>query len=379
MRAAFEDTAYPMSMEVVAEEARVLGFALRNPPPGRQQVRDIKADGFVAEFGIQTGDWLTAVNGMELEHMAADVFFTHLHRRPVRLFFERQGDLKHTKELHVVALTLRLGCSLRNSIVDGVEPGRFADLQGIRVGDQLVEINGQLVRTLASSTCLSQLLNERPLHLLFQTAGLERPRQQQQQQHGLQQMRQQQQEQNLEATQPPELQSQQSVFRNLLAQESDGSLGFALSLGDFPLLSVLRVTPNSLAANQGIDVGDRLVRINDVEVEFLEDLDFREAMSIRPLRLQFLPASETVGFANADEPVLGIDGVEQCVADANESGDGQMEACILCCIAPKNTLLAPCGHVSTCFKCAEKLQVLSTRECPICRSHIQAVYRVYNS
>jgi len=275
--------------------------------------------------------------------------------------------LEHTKEVHAGASTLRLGVSLRNSIVSSVEPGSFADLQGIGAGDRLVEINGKMVRTFARSKCLTQLLNERPLHLLFQKAGLERP-QQQQQQHGLPQ---QQQQQNLEALQPPTLQSEPSVFRNLLAQDSDGSLGFALSFQDFPLLPVLKVAPNSLAARQGIDLGDRLVRINDVEVQFLEEVEFREAMSTRPLHLQFLPASETVG--------SGIDRVEQHGADAHESDDSQMEACILCCVAPKNTLLAPCGHVSTCFKCAEKLQALCTRECPICRSHIQAIYRVYNS
>lgn len=46
--------------------------------------------------------------------------------------------------------------------------------------------------------------------------------------------------------------------------------------------------------------------------------------------------------------------------------------CIICCTDERNVALDPCGHVITCAKCA-----LSSNKCPMCRSIVHRVLRVY--
>lgn len=54
------------------------------------------------------------------------------------------------------------------------------------------------------------------------------------------------------------------------------------------------------------------------------------------------------------------------------------DVCCVCANAPKNAVLAPCGHKAFCFPCAKLLQSHG-RNCPICRSDIESVVRVYES
>lgn len=48
--------------------------------------------------------------------------------------------------------------------------------------------------------------------------------------------------------------------------------------------------------------------------------------------------------------------------------------CVVCCDAPRTTVLTPCGHVASCKKCsALLLKTGKTKGCPICRRPIDAV------
>eukprot|EP00921_Rhytidocystis_pertsovi_P011256 GHVQ01018175.1.p1 GENE.GHVQ01018175.1~~GHVQ01018175.1.p1 ORF type:complete len:123 (-),score=22.97 GHVQ01018175.1:693-1028(-) len=50
----------------------------------------------------------------------------------------------------------------------------------------------------------------------------------------------------------------------------------------------------------------------------------------------------------------------------SESREISSTCCCICFDRAKDTLLAPCGHVATCFVCATNLME-SKYDCPICR------------
>jgi len=46
--------------------------------------------------------------------------------------------------------------------------------------------------------------------------------------------------------------------------------------------------------------------------------------------------------------------------------------CIVCCECKREVTLVPCGHVCLCYVCANKVQ-----ECPICKTKIERILKVY--
>ncbi|CAD7947074.1 unnamed protein product [Amoebophrya sp. A25] len=71
------------------------------------------------------------------------------------------------------------------------------------------------------------------------------------------------------------------------------------------------------------------------------------------------------------------DGTNTSGANDDKNAENNKE-CILCYNAPKDTLLAPCGHVCACIDCAEEL-LTKKHNCPICRGYINDIFRVYDS
>ena len=54
------------------------------------------------------------------------------------------------------------------------------------------------------------------------------------------------------------------------------------------------------------------------------------------------------------------------------------DPCVICMDAPKNGLFAPCGHRCACISCCEQIQQ-GDGICPICRSPIASVVRVFDA
>lgn len=52
------------------------------------------------------------------------------------------------------------------------------------------------------------------------------------------------------------------------------------------------------------------------------------------------------------------------------------DECVICFDGPKDTLLAPCGHVCCCISCANTL-LEANENCPVCRSFIENAYKVF--
>jgi hypothetical protein len=51
--------------------------------------------------------------------------------------------------------------------------------------------------------------------------------------------------------------------------------------------------------------------------------------------------------------------------------------CVLCMDAPKDHMIAPCGHQCVCEACAEKLKNARSALCPFCRTPISATFKVF--
>ena len=52
------------------------------------------------------------------------------------------------------------------------------------------------------------------------------------------------------------------------------------------------------------------------------------------------------------------------------------EECAVCLLHRKDAVLAPCGHMCACFRCATRLR-RQRSTCPICRAPIASVVKVY--
>jgi hypothetical protein len=58
----------------------------------------------------------------------------------------------------------------------------------------------------------------------------------------------------------------------------------------------------------------------------------------------------------------------------NEASHGR--SCVVCLDAPQETIFLECGHACCCTTCA---QILLRQPCPVCRTRIARVVRVYHS
>jgi hypothetical protein len=59
-------------------------------------------------------------------------------------------------------------------------------------------------------------------------------------------------------------------------------------------------------------------------------------------------------------------------ATAAAASAEQESRCCVCCDAPKEAFLQPCGHVAMCLACAGKVQ-----DCPVCRKAIESVLKAF--
>lgn len=48
--------------------------------------------------------------------------------------------------------------------------------------------------------------------------------------------------------------------------------------------------------------------------------------------------------------------------------------CIICCESDRDALYMPCKHNTACLKCSKSL-----KDCPICRTKIEDIIRIYKN
>ena len=64
-------------------------------------------------------------------------------------------------------------------------------------------------------------------------------------------------------------------------------------------------------------------------------------------------------------------------AEATDTSRGSSSSgpeCVVCMQKPHEAVIDPCGHISMCIRCAERVDT-----CPICRGSIDKVLRVFVS
>ena len=66
---------------------------------------------------------------------------------------------------------------------------------------------------------------------------------------------------------------------------------------------------------------------------------------------------------------------QQCKSDDNPREQNvHRHVCVICLDSEVNSVLIPCGHVSSCMNCVHSLH-----SCPICRTPVQSFQKVYLS
>jgi len=68
---------------------------------------------------------------------------------------------------------------------------------------------------------------------------------------------------------------------------------------------------------------------------------------------------------------------QQVKAGTAEAKDEE-SACGVCLERPRDSLVAPCGHIAMCHACATSIHKSRNPECPFCRARIIAVYKTYH-
>lgn len=61
---------------------------------------------------------------------------------------------------------------------------------------------------------------------------------------------------------------------------------------------------------------------------------------------------------------------------SHNEDDSPSKECIVCYDGAKNMLLLPCAHICTCVSCTSYI-MYSNKQCPVCRTKIQQVMRIY--
>ncbi|KDO16955.1 hypothetical protein SPRG_17592 [Saprolegnia parasitica CBS 223.65] len=95
-----------------------------------------------------------------------------------------------------------------------------------------------------------------------------------------------------------------------------------------------------------------------------------------------LPEPEAAGEVAPSAPLLSP--INEVVAASapplDESGllnlAGQRE-CVVCFDGPQSAVCVPCGHNAVCMRCADHLLAAPVKQCPVCRSSVREIIRLF--
>ncbi|KNC53806.1 uncharacterized protein AMSG_09528 [Thecamonas trahens ATCC 50062] len=64
---------------------------------------------------------------------------------------------------------------------------------------------------------------------------------------------------------------------------------------------------------------------------------------------------------------------ESASAKRSSASDAGDDLCVICFDAPRSAILVPCGHAGVCPACSQRMALVSSARCPLCRSPVDAV------
>eukprot|EP00746_Dinoflagellata_sp_MGD_P138917 gnl/MRDRNA2_/MRDRNA2_72471_c0_seq1.p1 gnl/MRDRNA2_/MRDRNA2_72471_c0~~gnl/MRDRNA2_/MRDRNA2_72471_c0_seq1.p1 ORF type:complete len:1794 (+),score=462.40 gnl/MRDRNA2_/MRDRNA2_72471_c0_seq1:712-5382(+) len=264
-------------------------------PTDNVTVKTIEA-GSWAEQQVSIGDRLDALNGKRVSKMKFEKVTDRLSKRPLTCRFVRpEPDFRIQKELTVDAgikstgltFSTRTGNTSTNVFIEAVKAGKWGEGMNLKVGDELVKVNGKKVLNMTDEK-LNALLKERPVTMLFmcedpaQAAGLQDS---QDAQHAF------------NVTASVALAMGDPFEFTCTAEAEHKQLGWkpkGLSPGkSVDQLFVKSVTPGLWADECGIIIGDEVLQINGVNCSNLTYEKIVQFMQDRPLELtlQRFPSS----------------------------------------------------------------------------------------
>eukprot|EP00929_Paragymnodinium_shiwhaense_P064328 TRINITY_DN32214_c0_g1_i1.p1 TRINITY_DN32214_c0_g1~~TRINITY_DN32214_c0_g1_i1.p1 ORF type:complete len:1072 (+),score=263.66 TRINITY_DN32214_c0_g1_i1:63-3278(+) len=268
-----------LELHVPRDVAR-LGLALdRSYPPEPVRVATVEAGSWGDSEGVLVGDEMTEINGRAVNKMRKDEIRPALRVRPLTFVLRRSDSedpelVEEAKgpsiyEVYATAAVETLGFAPsglppNDVLVAKVDDGGWAEQQGVKVDDTLLEVHGFPIFSMGRHN-LRQALRARPLRLVFARTS-----------DGL------------------VSEGKRFVIR---FPETLGKVGFTLSEA-YPPEPVLvdSVEDPGWAHSEGIQVGDVLVALGGRLVENLRKDQLMPALQERPLRIIFerRPVPETV-------------------------------------------------------------------------------------
>eukprot|EP00929_Paragymnodinium_shiwhaense_P052746 TRINITY_DN2641_c0_g1_i11.p1 TRINITY_DN2641_c0_g1~~TRINITY_DN2641_c0_g1_i11.p1 ORF type:complete len:3027 (-),score=659.15 TRINITY_DN2641_c0_g1_i11:545-9625(-) len=261
-----------------------LGLSFSTLPPDEPVVANVTPGGWAASRHIRRGDRVLRIADRSVDAMDAEQFKTLSQTFPVVFRVARAGRIVTANQADK---DLGLGFSAlppAATIISKVTKDSWAEREGLKVGDEIVEVNGQVPEEITADS-FKAATSSRPLTLVVQqqAASEEGP-----------------------GTAAAEEERKDISERLLVAgpEVVEGlGLGFSAVPPQQPLV-ISKVTPKTWAASVGIQVGDEVVEVNGQTASSLTPDSFKQAMEQRPVtfkvRRQDTVSDETSGDADAD-------------------------------------------------------------------------------
>lgn len=160
------------------EDIKELGLMPAAFAPDPVEIASVTEGSWAAKMGIQAGDMLIKINGTAVEAMDRKEMKRAMRERPLSLTVSRSPDDEsdfETFECTAPEAVQDLGLypsafPPEAMIIATVTAGSWAESQGIREGDELVEIGERDVQDMTTKET-KRAMRDRPLHLVFQRAS----------------------------------------------------------------------------------------------------------------------------------------------------------------------------------------------------------------
>lgn len=126
-----------------------------------REVTWVAEGGWAEAVGVQAGDEIEAVGGVENSEDDEELLHALKFQRPLVVKFRRARFRATYYELECAGPLPSLGIKYVRTEITGLEPDGWAAASGVRPGDEIVQVNGSLFHQLSAEEGLAELLSPR--------------------------------------------------------------------------------------------------------------------------------------------------------------------------------------------------------------------------